>query len=161
MLNRQMIRPATPADVPQILQFAKDLALYEKEPDAVVATEADIHAGLFGPDPLVEALIAEEDGEALGFAIFYRTFSTWTGKPGFWLDDLYVRPEKRGSGAGKALLTAIAALAVERGYKRFDWWVLDWNAPSIGFYKKLGARAMDEWTVYRLDGEALKAVAGV
>ncbi len=155
-----IIRPATPADVPQILQFAKDLAVYEREPDAVVATEADIHAGLFGADPLVEALIAEVDGATVGFAIFYRTFSTWTGKPGFWLDDLYVRPEARGSGAGKALLVRIAALAVERGYARFDWWVLDWNDPAIGFYKKLGARPMDEWTVYRLDGDALAAVAG-
>ncbi|KPF68136.1 hypothetical protein IP88_11955 [alpha proteobacterium AAP81b] len=154
-----MIRPATPADVPQILQFARDLATYEKEPDAVVATEADIHAGLFGPDPLVEALIAEADGAPVGFAIFYRTFSTWTGKPGFWLDDLYVHPEARGSGAGKALLTTIARLAEARGYARFEWWVLDWNAPSIGFYKKLGAKPMDEWTVYRLEGEALAAVA--
>lgn len=154
-----MIRQATPADVPQILQFARDLASYEREPDAVVATEADIHAGLFGPDPLVEALIAEEDGAAVGFAIFYRTFSTWTGKPGFWLDDLYVRPEARGSGAGKALLTAIAALAATRGYARFEWWVLDWNDSAIGFYRKLGARPMDEWTVYRLEGEALAKVA--
>ncbi len=154
-----IVRSATPADVPQILQFAKDLAAYEREPEAVTASEADIHAGLFGPDKLVEALIADEDGASLGFAIFYRTFSTWTGKPGFWLDDLYVRPEARGGGAGKALLTAIAALAEARGYARFEWWVLDWNAPSIGFYKKLGAKPMDEWTVYRLDGEALKTVA--
>lgn len=154
------IRPATPADVPQILQFVRDLAAYEREPDAVTATEADIHAGLFGPDPLVEALIAEVDGATVGFAIFYRTFSTWTGKPGFWLDDLFVAPEARGSGAGRALLARIAALAVERGYARFDWWVLDWNDPAIGFYKKLGARPMDEWTVYRLDGDALAAAAG-
>ena len=153
------IRDAMPADVPQILQFAKDLATYEREPDAVTATEADIHEGLFGATPLVEALIAEIDGEAQGFAIFFKTFSTWTGKPGFWLDDLYVNPDARGSGAGKALLKAIAALAVKRGYARFDWWVLDWNTPSIGFYKAMGAKAMDEWTVYRLDGDALPAVA--
>ena len=154
------IRFATPADVPQILQFAKDLATYEKEPDAVVATEADIHAGLFGPDPLVEALIAEDGAEAVGFAIFYRTFSTWTGKPGIWLDDLYVRPEARGSGVGKALLVHIAGLAEARGYARFEWWVLDWNEPAIGFYKKLGAKPMDEWTVMRVDGAAIKALAG-
>ena len=154
------IRPATPADVPQILQFVRDLAEYEREPDAVLATEADLHAGLFGPDPLVEALIAEIDGCPVGFAIFYRTFSTWTGKPGFWLDDLYVRPEARGSGAGKALLMRIATLAVERGYARFDWWVLDWNAPAIGFYTSLGAQPMDEWTVYRLEGAALRRVGG-
>ncbi len=153
------IRDATPADVPQILQFAKDLATYEREPDAVTATEADIHEGLFGAKPLVEALIAEIDGVSEGFAIFFKTFSTWTGKPGFWLDDLYVNPDARGSGAGTALLKAIAALAVARGYARFDWWVLDWNTPSIGFYKALGAKAMDEWTVYRLDGDALDDVA--
>ena len=153
------VRPARPGDVPAILQFAKDLAAYEREPDAVVATEADIAAALFGARPVAEALIAEIDGEAQGFAIFYTSFSTWTGKPGFWLDDLYVNPAARGSGAGTALLRAIAALAVTRGYARFEWWVLDWNAPSIGFYKAMGARAMDEWTVYRLDGEALAAAA--
>ncbi|WP_353198724.1 GNAT family N-acetyltransferase [Sandarakinorhabdus sp.] len=154
-----IIRNATPADVPQILQFAKDLAVYEREPDAVSASEADLHAGLFGPNPLVEALIAEIDGVAVGSAIFYRTFSTWTGKPGFWLDDLYVRPEARGAGAGKALLVRIAALAAERGYARFEWWVLDWNEPAIGFYKKLGAKPMDEWTVMRVEGDAIAALA--
>jgi len=154
-----IIRNATPADVPQILQFAKDLAVYEREPDAVSASEADLHAGLFGPNPLVEALIAEVDGVAVGSAIFYRTFSTWTGKPGFWLDDLYVRPESRGAGAGKALLVRIAALAAERGYARFEWWVLDWNEPAIGFYKKLGAKPMDEWTVMRVEGDAIAALA--
>jgi GNAT superfamily N-acetyltransferase len=153
------IRSATPADVPAMLQFTKDLATYEREPEAVTATEADLHAGLFGPEPLVEALIAEIDGKSQGFAIFYKTFSTWTGKPGFWLDDLYVDPNARGSGAGTALLKAIAALAVERGYARFEWWVLDWNTPSIGFYKAMGAKPMDEWTVYRLDGDALTTVA--
>ena len=155
-----IIRAARPADVPQILQFAKDLANFEREPDAVTATEADLHAGLFGPDPLVEALIAEIDGVAVGSAIFYRTFSTWTGKPGIWLDDLYVRPEARGSGVGKALLVHIAGLAEARGYARFEWWVLDWNEPAIGFYKKLGAKPMDEWTVMRVDGAAIKALAG-
>ena len=153
------IRPAVAEDVPAILQFAKDLAAYEREPEAVVATEADIAAALFGERPVAEALIAEIDGVRQGFAIFYTSFSTWTGKPGFWLDDLYVNPAARGSGAGTALLKAIAALAVERGYARFEWWVLDWNAPSIGFYKAMGARAMDEWTVYRLDGDALAAAA--
>jgi GNAT superfamily N-acetyltransferase len=154
-----IIRAATPGDVSQILQFAHDLAVYEREPDAVCATEADLHAGLFGPDPLVEALIAEHDGQVVGSAIFYRTFSTWTGKPGFWLDDLYVRPESRGLGAGKALLVSIAALAEARGYARFEWWVLDWNEPAIGFYKKLGAKPMDEWTVMRVEGAAIKALS--
>ena len=153
------IRPAVPADVPAILQFAKDLAEYEREPDAVVATEADIASALFGEKPVAEALIAEIDGLPQGFALFFTTFSTWTGKPGFWLDDLYVNPGARGSGAGTALLKGIAALAVQRGYARFDWWVLDWNTPSIGFYKAMGAKAMDEWTVYRLDGDALAAAA--
>ena len=153
------IRPAVPGDVPAILQFAKDLAEYEREPDAVVATEADIASALFGEKPVAEALIAEIDGLPQGFALFFTTFSTWTGKPGFWLDDLYVNPGARGSGAGTALLKGIAALAVRRGYARFDWWVLDWNTPSIGFYKAMGAKAMDEWTVYRLDGDALAAAA--
>ncbi len=152
------IRAAAPADVPQILQFVRDLATYEKEPDSVVATEAQIAAALFGPKPVAEALIAEIDGARVGFAIFYTSFSTWTGTPGFWLDDLFVRPDARGSGAGTALLARIAALALERGYSRFEWWVLDWNEPSIGFYKALGARPMSEWTVYRLEGEALAQV---
>ena len=155
-----IIRTATPADVPQMLQFSKDLAVFEREPEAVTATEADLHAGLFGPDRLVEALIAEIDGAAAGFAIFYRTFSTWTGKPGIWLDDLYVQPEARGAGIGTALLTSIARIADERGYARFEWWVLDWNAPAIGLYKALGAKPMDEWTVMRVEGEALATLAG-
>lgn len=155
------IRPAAPADVPQILQFVRDLATYEKAPESVVATEAQIDAALFGPKPAAEALVAELDGERVGFALFYTSFSTWTGTPGFWLDDLYVRPEARGSGAGKALLTRIAALAEARGYSRFEWWVLDWNTPSIGFYHALGARSMDEWTVMRLEGEALAHVAAM
>lgn len=153
------IRLVEPGDVPAILQFAKDLAAYEREPHAVVATEADIALALFGERPVAEALVAEIGGVREGFAIFYTSFSTWTGKPGFWLDDLYVNPAARGSGAGTALLKAIAALAVERSYARFEWWVLDWNTPSIGFYKAMGARAMDEWTVYRLDGDALAAAA--
>jgi GNAT superfamily N-acetyltransferase len=155
------IRFAEPGDVPQILQFVRDLATYEKEPESVVATEAQIHAALFGPRPAAEALIAEIGGRRVGFALFYTSFSTWTGTPGFWLDDLFVAPDARGSGAGKALLTRIAALAEERGYSRFEWWVLDWNEPSIGFYKALGARAMDEWTVYRLEGDALARVAAM
>lgn len=154
------IRPATPADVPVILGFVRDLAAFEREPDAVVATEPLLHDALFGADPAVEALIATVDGRAIGFAIFYRTFSTWTGKRGIWLDDLYIAPEARGAGAGAALLRALAGIAVDRGYARFEWWVLDWNSPAIDFYRAKGAVAQDQWTVQRVDGDALRALAG-
>ena len=154
------IRPAAPADVPMILRFVRDLALFEKEPDAVEATEPMYHEALFGADPAAEALIAERDGTAIGFAMFYTTFSTWTGKRGIWLDDLYVTPDARGSGAGAALLSALAGIAVDRGYARFEWWVLDWNTPAIDFYRAKGAVAQDQWTVQRVDGAALRALAG-
>ncbi|WP_375248917.1 GNAT family N-acetyltransferase [Sphingomonas sp.] len=154
------IRPAAPADVPMILRFVRDLALFEKEPDAVEATEPMYHEALFGADPAAEALIAERDGAAIGFAMFYTTFSTWTGKRGIWLDDLYVTPDARGSGAGAALLSALAGIAVDRGYARFEWWVLDWNTPAIDFYRAKGAVAQDQWTVQRVDGAALRALAG-
>lgn len=154
------IRPAAPADVPTILGFVRDLAAFEKAPDAVKSTEPMLHEALFGADPAVEALIAERDGAAIGFAIFYKTFSTWTGKRGIWLDDLYVTPEARGSGAGAALLQALAGIAVDRGYARFEWWVLDWNTPALDFYRAKGAVAQDEWTVQRVDGDALVRLAG-
>jgi GNAT superfamily N-acetyltransferase len=151
------IRPAAPADVPAILGFIRDL---EREPDAVKSTEPMLHDALFGVDPAVEALIAERDGRGIGFAIFYRTFSTWTGKRGIWLDDLYIAPEARGLGAGAALLQALAGIAIDRGYARFEWWVLDWNTPALDFYRAKGAVPQDEWTVQRVDGDALRRLAG-
>lgn len=155
-----IIRPATPADVPTMLGFVRDLATFEQAPDAVQATEPMLHDALFGAHPAAEALIAEIDGHAIGFAIFYLTFSTWTGKRGMWLDDLYIAPEARGHGAGAALLKALAGIAIDRGYARFEWWVLDWNTPAIDFYRAKGAVAQDEWTVQRVDGAALRMLAG-
>jgi GNAT superfamily N-acetyltransferase len=159
------IRPASPDDVPAILGFTRALAAVEKEPDAVEATEAMLHEALFGARPAAEALIAERPGaggsaEAIGFALFYPTFSTWTGRRGIWLEDLYVAAEARGSGAGGALLAALAGIAVDRGCARFEWAVLDWNRPAVDFYRARGAVALDEWTVQRVTGEALRALAG-
>ncbi|QAY78442.1 GNAT family N-acetyltransferase [Sphingosinicella sp. BN140058] len=158
-----IIRAATPADIAVIHSFVRELAAFEQAPDAVESTDAMLHEALFGEDPAAEALIAARDdtpGEAIGFAIFYRTFSTWTGKRGIWLDDLYITPDARGSGAGAALLKAIAGIAIDRGYARFEWWVLDWNTPAIDFYRAKGAVAQDEWTVQRVSGDALLALAG-
>ncbi|UIJ46460.1 GNAT family N-acetyltransferase [Sphingomonas cannabina] len=155
-----MIRPAVPADVPTILRLVRELAEYEREPDAVVATEAMLAEALFGNRPAAEAVIAEVDGAAAGFALFFHNFSTWTGRRGIYLEDLYVTPEARGLGIGKALLRHIAALAVERGCGRFEWAVLDWNEPAIRFYDACGAESMDEWTVRRVSGDALLALAG-
>ena len=149
------IRPATPADIPAILQLIVDLAVYEREPDAVKATVAGLTATLFGPTPSAEAIVAELAGAVVGVALFFTNFSTWSGRNGIYLEDLYVRPEARGTGLGKALLQRLAALAVARGCARVEWSVLDWNAPAIDFYRSLGAVPKDEWTVYRLDGEAL------
>jgi GNAT superfamily N-acetyltransferase len=154
-----VIRLATGADVPVVLQLVKELAHYEKEPDAVVASEDDLHAALFGPDAVASCHLAELDGEVVGFALWYRTFSTWTGKPGLWLEDLFVRPEARGTGLGRALLAELAHTAVARGWTRCEWWVLDWNAPAQGFYSSLGAHPEDDWTVWRVDGDALTALA--
>jgi len=155
-----MIRPATPADIATIRQLIVDLAVYEREPEAVKASEAQLCAALFGARPIAEAVLAEHDGQAVGLALFFTNFSTWTGKGGLYLEDLFVRPEARGLGIGKALLVYLAGIAVERGYGRFEWQVLDWNAPAIGFYKSLGAEPCDEWTVMRVDGDALAALAG-
>lgn len=153
------IRPATPADLPLIAQFIRDLADYEKLADEVRFDEAVMGEKLFGARPYAEVIIGEIDGEPQGFALFFHNFSTFEGKPGVYLEDLFVRPAARGSGLGKALLSRLAAIAVERDCARLEWSVLDWNEPAIGFYKKLGARLMDEWTVMRVDGEALGALA--
>ncbi len=154
-----MIRAATPADIPAIHRLIVELAIYEKEPDAVKATQADLEAALFGERPVAECVLAEMAGEAVGMALFFTNFSTWTGKPGLYLEDLFVMPSARGQGLGKALLVHLAGIAVARGYGRFEWSVLDWNTPAIGFYKALGARPMDEWTVMRVDDDALTALA--
>jgi GNAT superfamily N-acetyltransferase len=152
-----MIRPATPDDVPAILGMVRELAEYERARDEVRATEAQLHTVLFGAQPAVFAHIAEDDetGEAVGFALWFLNFSTWLGRHGVYLEDLYVKPHARGQGYGRALLTRLAQIAAERGYGRVEWSVLDWNDPSIAFYKSLGATAMDEWTVFRLTGDAL------
>ncbi len=152
------IRRATPEDVPAIVQLVKDLATYEREPDAVKLTAESLHSALFGQAPAVFAHVAEDGGEVQGFALWFLSFSTWEGVHGVYLEDLYVRPEARGQGLGKALLRTLAELAVERGYARVEWSVLDWNAPSIVFYESLGARPQEEWSTYRLTGEALAAL---
>lgn len=153
-----VIRTAQPADVQVILELVRELAAYEREPDAVVATEADLHAALFGPDPCAGCHVAEADGDVVGFALWYRSFSTWQGKPGLWLEDLFVRPAHRGSGIGRALLVCLAQLCAERGWARFEWWVLDWNSSAQGFYRSLGARPEEDWTVWRVDGDALQGL---
>ena len=154
------IRNAEPGDVPQILHFVKELADYEREADKVVATEDLLHQAMFAGDrPAAEALIAEIDGTAAGMALFFHNFSTWTGWRGLYLEDLYVTPEARGSGVGKALLQHLAGLAVERGCTRFEWSVLDWNEKAIAFYRSVGALPMEEWTVYRVTGDALAKLA--
>ncbi|GGD31601.1 GNAT family N-acetyltransferase [Nocardioides daphniae] len=153
------IRPAVEGDVPAILALVHALAEYEKEPDAVEATEADFRRVLFeDASPTTFCHVAEVDGQVVGLAVWFLSFSTWTGKNGIWLEDLFVLPEHRGTGLGKALLRQLAQVCLERGYTRLEWWVLDWNAPSIAFYASLGAVAQDEWTTYRLDTEALKAL---
>lgn len=155
------IREATPADVPEILAMIHELADYEKAPHEVVATPGLLREALFGPDPAVYALMAEDDetGAVVGFALWFRNFSTWLGRHGVYLEDLYVRPSHRGHGYGKALLQELARIAVERGYGRFEWWVLDWNTPAIDFYRSIDAVPMDEWTVYRVTGDALGRLA--
>jgi GNAT superfamily N-acetyltransferase len=150
-----MIRAARPHDVPVLLELVRELAAYEKEPDAVEATEQMLAEALFGPSPVASCHLADVDGKVVGFALWYVTFSTWKGRPGLWLEDLFVRRGARGSGMGKALLEALARVCVERGYARFEWWVLDWNVDAQGFYRSIGARAEDEWTVWRLDGDPL------
>jgi len=154
------IRPATPADLPLIAQFIRDLADYEKLAHEVRFDEATLGDRLFGARPYAEVVIGEIDGAPKGFALFFHNFSTFEGKPGIYLEDLFVRPAARGSGLGKALLAHLAKLCVERDCARLEWSVLDWNAPAIGFYRSLDAKLMDEWTVMRVDGDALTTMAG-
>lgn len=154
-----MIRPATPADVPVIAQLIRDLAEYERLAHAVDFDEVKLRECLFGKRVYAEVLLAEEQGGVVGFALFFHNYSTFRGKPGIYLEDLFVKPEVRGKGHGKALLAALAKLAVERDCARLEWSVLNWNEPSINFYKALGAKPMDEWTVYRLTDDALTALA--
>jgi GNAT superfamily N-acetyltransferase len=155
-----MIRPAAPADVPVIHGLIRELAEYEKAPEEAVATEEQLREALFGERPAVYAHMAVDEGtgEPVGFAMWFLNFSTWRGVHGIYLEDLYVRPEARGGGHGRALLTELARICVERGYQRLEWSVLDWNEPSIGFYRALGALPQDEWTVFRLTDEALTSL---
>lgn len=154
------IRAAAPHDVPQILAFVRALALYEREPDAVLATEADFLRDGFGPNPFYFCLIAETDGAPAGFALYFFNYSTWLGRPGLYLEDLFVLPEYRGLGVGKALLQQVAAIAVEKNCPRLQWEVLDWNTPAIDFYKAMGAEFLDEWRNVRVTGKALLRLAG-
>ncbi|MGC4955578.1 N-acetyltransferase family protein [Actinomadura citrea] len=154
-----MIRYATTGDVPEILRLVRELAEYERAPHEVKATEDQLRDRLFGDDPKVFAHVAEHDGRVVGFAVWFLSFSTWNGTHGIYLEDLFVEPEYRGHGYGRGLLTELARVADDRGYGRVEWSVLDWNEPAIGFYKALGARPQDEWTVYRLTGDALTRAA--
>lgn len=151
-----IIRAAEKSDAPIILQLIHDLALYEKAPHEVEATEKEIIDSFFATEPKVFCDLVEIDGEIAGMAIWFLNYSTWQGKHGIYLEDLFVKPEFRGRGYGKALLQHLARICNERGYGRFQWWVLDWNSPAIEFYRSLGAVAMDEWTVYRVSGDSLK-----
>ena len=153
------IRPATIDDVPLIRQLIAELADYEKLAHAAVATDDDLRAQLFGAHPAAEVLIGEVDGEPAGFALFFHNFSTFLGKRGLYLEDLFVRPAFRGAGLGRHLMAALARIALQRDCGRFEWSVLDWNQPAIDFYRRLGATGMDEWTVQRLEGAALHALA--
>ncbi len=153
------VRAATPDDVPRLYEFIVELAVYEREPDAVTGTPEMLADALFGPRPTAEALVAEANGEVVGSAIFHGTFSTWECLPGIWLEDLYVPERHRRLGAGYALLSRLAALALERGYPRVEWCALDWNELALGFYKRLGAERLSEWEMHRLEGPALERVA--
>ncbi len=155
-----MIRPATAADTAVIASLIRELAEYERLADRVVFEEGRLREYLFGPRSFAEVLLAEEAGGVVGFALFFPIFSTFLGRPGLWLEDLFVRPAHRGCGHGKALLAAVARQTVERGFARLDWAVLDWNEPALGFYRGLGAVAMDDWTIYRLEGVALTRLGG-
>lgn len=154
------IRTATPADVPLTLTFIRALANYEREPDAVTATEADLLRDGFGANPFYFCLIAEHDGQPAGFAFYFFNYSTWMGRPGLYLEDLFVHPEFRGLGIGKELLKQVAAIAVEKNCPRLQWEVLDWNTPAIDFYRAMGAEFLDEWRNVRVSGDALKRLAG-
>jgi GNAT superfamily N-acetyltransferase len=153
------IRSATPQDAALILRFIRELAEFEREPDAVKATEESLRQALFG-ERSAEAVIAEQDGNPMGFALFFHNFSTWTGRKGLYLEDLYVTPEARGSGVGTALLRHLAGIALDRDCGRFEWAVLDWNTPAIDFYTAMGAESLDEWRIRRVTGDALAKLAG-
>lgn len=150
------VRPAEPRDVPVIVAMVAELATYEKAAGQAQMSEAALQEALFGAAPALYAHVAVLDGEPVGFAVWFLNFSTWRGRHGIYLEDLYVRPEHRGTGLGTALLGTLAGLCVARGYARLEWWVLDWNTPAIDFYRSVGAVAMDEWTVFRLTGPALE-----
>lgn len=154
------IRAARPHDLDTIIGFIKELAAYERLAHEVVLEPEELARHLFGNQPRAEVLIAELNGQPAGFALFFHNFSTFLGKPGLYLEDLYVRPDARGAGLGKALLARLEALALERGCGRLEWWVLDWNEPALAFYRALGAEAMSDWTVQRLTGDALARLAG-
>ena len=154
-----IIRPATAADVSLILALIRGLAEYERAPEQVIATEEDLLRDGFGPNPFYFCLIAEHDGKPAGFAFYFFDYSTWIGRPGIYLEDLFVYPELRGLGIGKALLKQVSAIAVEKGCARLKWSVLDWNTPAIDFYKSMGGELMDEWTNVRIQGEALERLA--
>jgi len=159
MSSNVTIRPAEPRDCTAICALIKELAVYEKLESEAKATPAQLETHLFGANVKAHALMAEVEGKAVGFALYFYNFSTFLGKPGIYLEDLFVQPDCRSLGIGKMLLQKLAAIAIAQDCGRLEWSVLDWNAPAIGFYKKIGARAMDEWTVYRVDGDALKALA--
>ncbi len=154
-----ILRLATRADVPALVGLIRELAEYEREPDAVEVDEEMLADALFAPSPVVFATVADDEGTVVGMAVHFRNFSTWTGRTGIYLEDLYVRPDRRGRGVGRALLAHLARTARDRGDARLDWSVLDWNEPALGFYRSLGARPMSGWTGYRLDGDALGALA--
>lgn len=153
------IRSATPQDCPLLTQLISDLAVYEKLAHECKTTPDALHAALFSPRPVAEALIGEVDGVPQGFALFFTNFSTFVCKPGLYLEDLFVRPEARGVGLGKALLSYLGKIALERGYGRVEWVVLDWNSPAIEFYKKLGARPLEDWTIFRVSGDGIQTLA--
>ena len=153
MDNKIFIRTATEKDMPAIFALIKELAEFEKLADQIKTTEAELGKTLFGKDKFVEILLADCDGEIVGQALFFKNFSTFLGKPGIYLEDLYVKPEMRGQGIGKALLDKIIAIAKERNYGRVEWSVLDWNEPAIDFYKKIGAKPLNDWTIFRLTSD--------
>ena len=154
------LEPATQKDVPVILRFIKELADYEKLSQEVVATEDTLRTSLFGARPAAEVVIAYASDEPVGFALYFQTFSTFLGRPGIYLEDLYVTPARRGQGVGRRLLAHVARVAIDRGYGRMEWSVLNWNEPALVVYRRIGARPLDEWTVQRLTGDALKSLAG-
>ncbi|MDQ4037063.1 MAG: GNAT family N-acetyltransferase [Actinomycetota bacterium] len=154
------VRRVRPDDVPRICQLVRDLAEYERAPTEAQMTDDQLHEALFGTEVSLYGHVAEVDRNVIGFALWFRNFSTWRGRHGIYVEDLYVTPEHRGSGVGKSLLAALARECVARGYPRLDWWVLNWNEPSIAFYRALGAVPMDEWTVFRLTDQALADLAG-